>query len=338
MVSAMSRILDAGIETSFFEKELTHSEVPADRVRASWLNHIAWLRRNHRWAFPVLAPMFSAVRPTADVTILSTIGWSHLARPHGKTIAYWYAPARWLYQADVYIGTNAKGRAVRAFRPVLRRLDQRAVRRIDRHLAISTETARKIRSIYGVDVTVVHPPVTFNGTPEPIDGLEGLQAGFLLVVSRFLRYKNIDTVIQAMVDRPDLRLVIVGSGPDGDRLRAMAGPNVSFVGATTDDELAWLYCNAAAVITVAHEDFGLTPLEAAMFGTPTAALRAGGFLDTIIEGETGVFVEAVSTDAIHRSIDTLLAHDWDPTRLVAHAGHFSEAAFAARLLEAVHEI
>lgn len=331
----MSRILDADIHTSFFEASLTHREVPADRVRPSPLNRVAWLRRNHRWAFPILVPLFAAVRPRAETTVLSTIGWSQFARPRGSVVAYWHAPARWLYQTDVYIGTNAKGRAVRMLRPLLRRLDVRAAKAIDLHLANSNEIADRVRSIYGVDVSVIPPPITFDGTPEPVDGIE---PGYLMVVSRFIRYKNIDMVIEAMRSRPDLRLVVVGSGPDGERLTSMASDNIRFVGATSDDELAWLYANSAGVITVAHEDFGLTPLEAAKFGTPTAALRAGGFLDTIIEGDTGVFVDAVDTDAIHHAIDTMLETEWDADRLRAHAARFTEAEFAQRLQKALQPL
>lgn len=325
VVASMARLLDAEIRTSFYDPAATHSDVSECRVRPSVVNRIAWFRSHHRWSFPILAPLFSAMRPAADTTVLSTIGWAHFARPRGRTVAYWYAPARWLYQTDVYVGRNLKGRLVRALVPSLRWLDRRAVRRIDHHLAVSTEIAKRVEALYGIEANVVHPPVSFRAEPEPIDGIA---PGFLLSVSRFLSYKNLDAVIQAMDLRPDLRLVIVGRGPDETRLRAMAGPNVRFVGQPTDDQLSWLYQRSVGLVTAAHEDFGLTPLEGAMFGTPTAALRAGGFLDTIVEGTTGIFFDHPEMAAIADAIDELLERSWDADTLRNQAARFSEAAFA----------
>lgn len=331
----MSKILDAEIRTSFFDPSSTHPDVADRPIQPSVANRVTWLRSNHRWAFPILAPLFATMRPRSDITVISTIGWAHYARPTGTRVAYWHAPARWLYQADVYIGKNAKGRAVRMLTPTLRWLDHRAARRIDFHLANSTAIAQRVSTLYGVPVQTIHPPVTFAGSPEPVPGLT---PGFLLVVSRFISYKNIDVVIAAMEDLPNHRLVIAGGGPDEERLRSLAGSRVTFVDKPTDDQLAWLYRESMGLVTVAHEDFGLTPLEAAKYGTPTAALRAGGFLDTIIEGSTGVHIEQVEPAAIAAAVHEMARIDWDPAVLARHAERFSEAAFAERFLSALADI
>lgn len=332
VVASMGRILDAEIRTSFFNPQATHPDVAEQRIRPSLLDRITWFRSNHRWAFPILAPLFAAMRPRAEVTVLSTIGWAHFARPRGRAVAYWHAPARWLYQSDIYIGTSGKGRAVRMLVPTLRWFDHRAAGRIDLHIANSTAIANRVANIYGVDVETIHPPITFAGSPKP---MTGIKPGFLLVVSRLIGYKNIDVIIEAMKQLPDHRLVIAGGGPNEDRLRELAGDRISFVGQPTDDQLAWLYQEAIGVVTAAHEDFGLTPLEAAMFGTPTAALRAGGFLDTIIEGSTGVFIEDVEPAAVADAVIQMEAIIWEPETLAKHAESFSEEVFAQKLKSAL---
>ncbi len=334
----MAEILgDAPIHTSFFDGERTHADVRRRHIVPSPLNRLGALRRNHRWAFPVLAPLFDRVRPGADLTILSTIGWAHFAKPTGTSVAYWYAPARWLHQRDVYVrprssGGGWRGAAVSAFEPWLRRRDRDAVARIDHHLAISTAVAERLQAIYGIEATIIHPPVelTRHAAIESIPVL-GLPSDFVLAVSRFMSYKNLDRLIEAMALLPDRHLVIVGDGPEEEHLRAMAGSNVTFVGSISDAELVWCYERCDGHATVAYEDFGLTPLEAASFGKPTLALRAGGFLDTIEPGTTGVFVDSLDTIEIASGIEDLVTTAWDEAAICAHADEFSVDRFAHEL-------
>lgn len=328
----MTRALDAPVLTSLYDPDLTYAEVAELDVRPSFINRIGWLRRNHRWAFPVMAPLFALRRPDAETTLIGSIGWAHFSRPTGRSVIYWYAPARWLYQADVYVGQGVKGTMVRALSPALRFWDQRAANRADAHLAVSTAVAERLKSIYGIEATVLHPPLTFSGvpTPDPVLG-DDLKAGYLLAVSRFLSYKNLDVLIEAMPLLPEHTLVIVGSGPEEKRLRDLAGDNVHFTGYVSDDELAQLYRDCLCHVSAAHEDFGLTPLEAALFGRPTVAWRGGGFLDTIIDGTTGILVDKPTPTDFAAGVTRLEQQDWDGSKLKEHAATFRTPAFAERL-------
>jgi glycosyltransferase involved in cell wall biosynthesis len=128
---------------------------------------------------------------------------------------------------------------------------------------------------------------------------------------------------------------VVGKGPEEARLREVAPPGVRMLGAVSDDELRWLYANCSAVVAASHEDFGLTPLEAAVFGKASVVLRAGGFLDTVVEGITGVFFDTPEPHAIRRAVRSWAGGAWDEATLRAHADTFSEARFCARLREIV---
>jgi glycosyltransferase involved in cell wall biosynthesis len=152
----------------------------------------------------------------------------------------------------------------------------------------------------------------------------------VLTVSRLVSYKNVDAIIAAAL-ASDRRLVVVGEGPDRRRLERQARGRVVFLGNVSDGELLWLYQNASCLATASHEDFGLVPLEANAFGLPVLALRWGGFLDTIVEGETGLFFDQPVPRAIADGLEEIERRCWDVGRLQAHARRFSEESFISRL-------
>ena len=164
-----------------------------------------------------------------------------------------------------------------------------------------------IRDVYGRDAEVVHPPSSLDPTG-PQEPMSGLDAGFYLCVSRLLSYKNIDVVIDAMKGR---QLVVVGEGPEAERLQLQSGDRVLFLRRKSDAELRWLFANCAALISSSYEDFGLTTIEAAGFGVPTIALRYGGFLDTVVEHETGELFDTPDAAAIRGAIGRFERATWD---------------------------
>ena len=307
-------------------------------IRTTRLNRASFLRRHHRMAFPALAPALSRLRVHADVAVCSSSGWAHGVSVTGRKIVYCHTPARWLYQADRYLDgmPSVASMALRSAAPHLRRWDARAARSADRYLANSTVVRDRVRHLYGIDPEILHPPMTFpvQGAERPVDGLDG---GFLLTVSRLLPYKNVGLIIDAFRDLPSRQLVVAGGGPLLDELRASAPKNVRLLGAVDDATLRWLYRSCRGLVTAAYEDFGLTPTEAAAFAKPTAALRWGGFLDTVVEGETGTFINRPAPADIASAVTELLAHPWDADRLIKHAEGFSLDRFQSRLRGIVAE-
>jgi len=324
----------AAIHTSFYASEETFPEFADLDVRTMPMNRLRVLRDHHRLAFPLLALAFSRLRVAADVVVCSSTGWAHGANISGRQVVYCHSPARWLWAKDQYLppgSSLAKRATIGALERPLRRWDIRAARHADRYLVNSTLIRERVKLAYGIDAEIVPPPFTL-----PVDGLRssplpGLEPGFFMCVSRLLPYKNVRQVVEAFAGLPDQRLVVVGSGPDDAAVRALATANVSFTGTVGDEQLAWLYANSAGLVAASYEDFGITPLEAAAFGVPVAALRWGGFLDTVREGETGVFFDQPEAPFIRDAVTRLLDHTWDRAGLVAHAETFSEARFAVRL-------
>jgi glycosyltransferase involved in cell wall biosynthesis len=328
----------APLYTSLYEPAGTFPEFARVDVRTSPLNLLSPLRRRHRLAFPLLAPAFSRVRISAEVAICSSTGWAHGIRVDGRKVVYCHAPARWLYQTSRYLGDSGPvpRAALAALRVPLERWDRKAAASANRYLTNSTWIAGEIRRIYGIEAEVVHPPVVIDpaGPRRPPDDLE---PGYVLCVSRLLPYKNVAAVVAAFAHLPNERLVLVGEGPEEARLRAGSSANVHFAGPVDDEELRWLYQHAHCLVAASYEDFGLTPVEAAAFGRPTAALRFGGYLDTVREDETGVFFERPEPVAISGALRTVLGRSWDAPAIRRHAKAFSEERFARRMREIAEE-
>ena len=321
------------LHTALYSPGDTFPEFATVDVRPSGLNRAALLRKHHRLALPLLAPVFGRTEIAAELVVCSSSGWAHGVQTTGRKLVYCYSPARWLYQEDRYVGRSPIRRL--ALLPLRRRLvawDRRAALSADVYVTSSRAVRERIRDTYGLDAEIVPPPPTL----APAGGLRPLaqlEAGFLLCVSRLLPYKNVDKVAEAF-GRSELRnarLVIVGSGPESARISRHSPPNVLFASRVTDEELRWLYHASAGVVAASYEDYGLTPLEAASLGKPAAVLRWGGFLDTVVEGETGLFFDRPEPAAIADACTRLLNASWSADALRAHAARFAEERFVERI-------
>lgn len=343
VVLAMSRAFpEAPIYTTFYDPRGTFPEYAHLDVRTSWLNRIRYLRRHHRVALPLFPWAVSSMTIDADVVLASSSGWAHGVTSTGEKLVYCYSPARWLHQQPRYLGDHpSRGTAfaLKMLSPWLRRWDVRAAHTASDYVTVSSVVQDRVHSVYGLPSVVVPAPRPNTDTcpSEPMAAVEHWLAGeeFELVVSRLLPYKNVDQVVAAYADEPRRRLVVVGSGPEKQALRAAAGANVMFLEGITDGQLAWLYRGTRALIAISYEDFGLTPLEAASFGKPCIVLRWGGFVETMVENLTAVFVEVPEAEHVRRALAQLDAREWETDRIVEHAARYQEDVFVENIRDLV---
>jgi glycosyltransferase involved in cell wall biosynthesis len=328
---------DAPLHTSFFHRDGTFPEIDPARIRTMPINALQPLRHRHRSAFPVLAPAWSRNHVEADVVLCSSSGWAHGVHVSGRKIVYCHAPARWLYQRHVYLKPSQRLQlsALAVLSRPLKSWDRRAALSADRYIVNSGLIRDMVRRVYGIDAEVVPPPVTIdvNALRQPLDRVD---AGYYLCVSRLLPYKNVDVLVDAF-GMLGSRLVVVGEGPELENLQRGAPSNVRFVGRVSDAELRWLYANCIGNVSASYEDFGLTTLEAAVFGKPTIGLRYGGFLDTVIEGETGLLIEEPDAKMVMNAVLDAATTDWDADTIAAHARTFGKVGFQRRLRQIVAE-
>lgn len=343
---------EAEIHTLFYEPEQTYPEFREMQIRTSGLNRIGVFRRDPRIALPLLASASSRMRIDADVMIASSSGWAHAFPTTGKKIVYCHSPARWLYLPDDYLGEagplDPKRIALKALTPYLTRWDQRAARTAEKYLANSSVVRERIQWVYGIDAPTLFPPFSpavAEGEQEPIAelagwaGADGTEGGHYLVVSRLQPYKHVDAVVEAFAEMPDRRLLVIGRGPEKQRLLDMATENVRLVEGLSDAQMRWAYGHATALIAASHEDFGLTPLEAGAHGVPTIALRAGGYLDTVLEGVSGAFFDSPEASTIRSAIERYShAAQLDAHAIRERAEQFSEVRFHAELRTIIDDL
>lgn len=342
VLAMLTAFPDATIYTTLYDPDGTFPEFAHARIVTSPLDRWGVFRRHHRLALPLLAWATSRLRPQEDVVLASSSGWAHGVRSTGRRIVYCHAPARWLYQSQAYLGSAGRWAPARiglaVLRPGLLRWDRRAAESADRYLTNSRVVRDRVRAAYGIDATVLPAPHTIgaDGPREEVESLaDWADVGYHLIVSRLLPYKNVDIAVAAFAGMPSRRLVVVGDGPGRAGLQAALPGNVRLVSGCSDAQLRWVYAHARMLVAPSLEDYGLTPLEAAAFGVPTVALEAGGYLDTVVPGRTGLFFPEPTVAAVTGAVEAGDRHTWSAGAIRTHADTFSLDAFVAALRDLV---
>lgn len=327
---------DTELVTAVYDRGRTFGGFADYSVRTSKLQRWPAFRHDPRTAFPLLPhAWYRLTAAESPAVVCSSSGWAHgVSVPPGvKKVVYCHNPPRWLYQPDDYLADRAAlvAAGARRLSPALRRWDLHAAQTADLYVANSTTVARRIKAAYGIDAVVVHPPSALDpaGRQQSVGNLE---PGYLLSVGRGRGYKHIDVVAEAISRQGGHRLVVLGGYDGVERLS-----NVTRLEAVSDAELRWLYANAAAVVSLSHEDFGLTPVEGFGFGTPAVLLRGGGFLDSMIEGVTGVFADAPTEAALIEALERLPG-SYDSEAIRRHAERFSITTFQRLIRELVKDV
>jgi glycosyltransferase involved in cell wall biosynthesis len=241
-------------------------------------------------------------------------------------VCYCHSPFRYAWHEK----ERALAEVPAPLRPLLRRQLERirswdvaSSRRVDVYIANSQLTRERVRRFYGRDATVIHPPVETHrfAAAEPSERL--------LVVSELVRHKRVAVALEA-ARRARVPIRVVGVGPDQQGLRT-AYPEADFRGRVSDGELAEEYARARAVLVPSVEEFGIVAVEAQAAGRPVIAARAGGALETVLDGRTGLLVTPDDVDAFTRAIERIGAIGFQPEEAVAHASGFSVSAFQDRI-------
>ncbi len=300
-------------------------------IHTSWMQRLPGIDKHFKKFFALYPSAFRSFgvidAPVAWVSA-STFAKCLRFTPRTASILYCHNPTRFLWQAEDYVDHETRNRSlsgvVNMISPALRSIDRAAARAFDVIVANSENVRRRIAKCYDREAEVVYPPVD-------VDRFEVSRKddGFYLVVSRLVAYKAIQRAIEAC-NALGRRLVIVGNGPDRNRLLGMAGPTVEFRGHIPDEEVRRLMETCTALIFPGEEDFGITPVEAGACGKPVLAYKGGGALETVIEGDTGYFFDQAHVTLV----DAMLACEatqWNPERIRANAERFSDRCFHDRM-------
>lgn len=265
--------------------------------------------------------------------------------PNQLHISYVHSPIRYAwdmqhqYLKESGLDKRSIGWLARWLLHKIRLWDVRTQYGVDEFLANSRFIARRIRRVYGRGATVVYPPVDVDAF-----SLSETKDDFYLTASRMVPYKRIDLIVEAFAAMPGKQLVVIGDGPDFEKIRAKVTPNVQLMGYQPFSVLRDYMQRTKAFVFAAEEDFGITPVEAQACGTPVIAFGKGGALetvsglDTVGSVPTGVFFNEQSVSSIVDAIQRfeLCQTQFVPAAIRQHSEQFAVANFREQYMQFVH--
>src|SRR5574337_373087 len=353
---------EADLFTLLHLKGRVSTVIEGRNIRASVIQDLPFAASHYRYYLPLFPWAIEQFQLDEYDLVLSS---SHCADkgvkppPQALHIAYVYTPMRYIWDMqDAYVAAGRMSPMSRLMLRViagrLRRWDVAVNTRVDHFVAISHHVADRIRRHYGREAEVIYPPVEtarFHIADRTDD--------YYLVAGAFAPYKRIDLAIEAF-NRLRRRLVIMGEGQEGHRLRHMAGPTIEFLGWRSDREVADLLSRCRALIFPGEEDFGILPVEAMACGRPVIAYGRGGVTETVIplnsfeardsrfelrtptpnpQPPTGIFFYDQTIEALVQAVDLFerSSDRFDPEALRAYALTFDRSIFEKRIASYIGE-
>jgi glycosyltransferase involved in cell wall biosynthesis len=328
---------DADLFTTVYNPDKMSKVFHERKITTSFLQYIKAARTNWQKFLPLLPAAIENLDLTGyDVVISSSssVGHGVLTSPDTLHFCYCHNPMRYAWDGcHEYIEESKFGKITKAIIPYflnyIRLWDYYAADRPDYYIANSKFVKKRIKKYFEKDSVVIHPPVdTTMFSPADDDKI----GDYFLVLSRLVHFKKVDLVVRAF-SKLGLTLKIVGTGPEEEHLKDIAGPSVDFLGHVSNAEVGKLLQRCQAMIFPQEEDFGITPLEAMASGRPVIAYKAGGALETVVEGVTGTFFEEQTEDCLMDVVRDFDAHAYNRDLLRKHALKFNKARFKKELKE-----
>ena len=283
------------------------------RAKTSFLQQLPFAAKGYRNFLPLFPKAIEGLDLSEfDLIISSSYSVAKgLKREKGKQlhICYCHSPIRYAWDLErEYLShlSGLKKWIAKLTLAYIRKWDISTLDRVDFFIANSNFIAERIKRIYGRDAAVIYPPVD---TSSFIPVL--VKEEYYFTSARMVAYKKLDLIVKAFEELPHLKLVVSGDGPEFEKLKKMATPNVVFTGFLTKNDLVTKMQRAKAFILAAEEDFGITSLEAQACATPVIALRKGGYLETVLEGKTGCFFDEQNSKAITEAVVDFEQKNWN---------------------------
>ena len=331
----------APIYTLVYDEGKAPSWLQRCDVRPTYIQKWPGAKSHHRLLLAFMPKAWEALDLTDYDLVISACSScckGVITRPDAEHICYSFSPTRYVWDLYHEYMSNA-GVLKRLFMPGMihkvRMWDFQAAQRVDHFVADSDFVGSRIKKYYRRDFTTIYPGAHINEHPiaeEPDD--------YYLVVSRFVHYKRVDIAVEAC-NLLGKRLVVIGSGGEEEqRLRAMAGPTVEFLGRISDEDMEMYYSRAKGFLFPGIEDYGLTPIEAMSAGVPVLAYGKGGALETVVDGKTGLLFHEQSSMGLADCIERFERDGVEFSRRQIHdySLGFSEEVFKQKMSDFVYKI
>jgi glycosyltransferase involved in cell wall biosynthesis len=317
----------ADIFTAVYDPVGTQGRFEDRNVITSALQKLRPTARNFRPLLPFYPAAIESLDLRGyDLVISSSSAWAHGVIPDENAVhvCYCHNPFRYAW-TEREATLEARNSLVRpALARVLhrwRQWDFIAAQRVDAYVSNSKTTQQRVERYFSRESTVIYPPVEIERfSPGPV-------ADHHLVLSELIAHKRIEIIVRAF-SRLGLPLVVAGDGPDARRLQRLAGPSVEFAGRISDHQAEQFLRSSQSLVVAATEEFGIAAVEAQASGRPGIALRAGGLLETVIAGETGIFFDKADPASLCTALESFEQSNFSTNDCVAQAQRFSPERFA----------
>ncbi len=319
---------DAPIYTSMYDPKAMPASYRSWDIRTSFMQRLPFVTTRHQaylMAYPIAFESFDLGGYDVVISNSSAFSKGVVTGPDTLHISYCLTPMRWVWRYRDYVEREQLGSLARAVLPplihYLRVWDAGAAMRVDRYISISRAVQARIKKYYRRDSEIIYPPVDTDQFLKP-----GPPGEYYITVGRLTPYQRKDLIVDAFREL-GLPVKIVGVGRDLERLRSRATPNIEFLGRVDDDTLRDLYANCKGYLFPGEEDFGIAPVEAQAAGKPVIAYAAGGALDTVIDGVTGVHFAQQTARGLADAVRRFETLTFDPDVIRANAERFSARVF-----------
>jgi glycosyltransferase involved in cell wall biosynthesis len=319
----------ADIFTHVYAPDMISEKIRKHKITCSFISSLPRAEKMYKTYLPLMPMALEHLDLRGyDLIISSESGPAKgvLAPANAVHVCYCHTPMRYIWNM-YHDYRHGAGRLTKAMMPIfshyLRMWDVSSAHRVDSFVANSATVAARIRRYYGVAAEVIYPPVDVGAfhVAKPAE-----IGDFYLMAGELVSYKRPDLAVKAF-NQLGSKLIVIGGGDMLDELRRMAGPTVEILGQQPFSVLKDHYARCQALVFPGEEDFGMVPVEAMASGRPVIAFGRGGAMETVVDGETGLFFEEQSVEAIVAAIKRFEYFTVDSTKISDHAGRFSSDHF-----------
>jgi glycosyltransferase involved in cell wall biosynthesis len=328
---------DADIFTAVYDEHGTDGHFAGRNIQASFLQRLRPTARTFRPLLPLYPYAIESLDLSGyDLVVSSSSAWAHGVIVDDDTVhvSYCHNPFRYAWNAREATLDGRNPLATAALGMIFQRWrqwDWIAAQRVDRYIANSQTTQRRIARYFNRNASVVYPPVEIERfAPGPV-------GDYHLVLSELMPHKRIALAVEAF-NHLGWPLVVAGNGPDARRLARLAEPNVRFEGRVSDERAAELLAGARALVVTATEEFGIAAVEAQAAGRPVIALAEGGVCETVIDGVTGTFYDRPHPAQLIEAVTRFDPMAIDPADCVANAARFDTSHFREEIARVIAEV
>lgn len=324
---------DSPTYTLVYDRKNAHPDFANREIRTSFLQKMPFGVSKYQWyltLMPTATESFDLNEYKLIISSSSIFSKGIIPGPDALHICYCHTPPRFLWtDSHNYLKELKHNYFIRKFIPLiltkLRQWDKIAAERVDFFIANSREVQKRIKKYYNRDSTVIYPPVETNKFY-----ISKNISNYFLAGGRLVGYKKFDLLIKAF-NRLNMPLKIFGAGPLFKKLKQDAKPNIEFVGKISEDKKTRLFSECLAFLNPQIEDFGITAVEAMASGRPVIAYQAGGALETVIEGKTGLFFSDQNWEDLADKILRFKFNDFNSAEIKQHATQFDAAVFQQQM-------